>query len=168
MIKIIDGNLLNAETDIIAHQVNCQGAFNSGVAKAIREYNYFIYEDYKSFVDYFYKLGIKDQLLGNTRIFFDSKSNKFFASLFAQDSYGYDGKQYTDIEAFRSCLIELKKTFGSCTRNNDGSYQPTSIAFPYKIGCVRGGADWDVIYNIIEEELADAGYNVEFWRLDLG
>ena len=127
-----------------------------------------IYEDYKSFVDYFYKLGIKDQLLGNTRIFFDSKSNKFFASLFAQDSYGYDGKQYTDIEAFRLCLVELKKTFGPCTKNNDGSYQPTSIAFPYKIGCVRGGADWDVVYDIIEDELSNAGYNVEFWRLDLG
>ena len=115
-----------------------------------------------------YKLGIKDQLLGNTRIFFDSKSNKFFASLFAQDSYGYDGKQYTDIEAFRLCLVELKKTFGPCTKNNDGSYQPTSIAFPYKIGCVRGGADWDVVYDIIEDELSNAGYNVEFWRLDLG
>lgn len=168
MIKIIDGNLLDADTDIIAHQVNCQGAFNSGVAKAIREYNYDIYTDYKAFVDYFYRLGIKDQLLGNTRIFFDGKSNKFFASLFAQDLYGYDGKQYTDIEAFKSCLVELKKTFGPCTRNNSGSYQPTSIAFPYKIGCVRGGADWDVIYSIIEEELSNAGYNVEFWRLDLG
>ena len=44
----------------------------------------------------------------------------------------------------------------------------TSIAFPYKIGCVRGGADWDVIYNIIKTEFSDKGYNVEFWRLNLG
>ena len=34
----------------------------------------------------------------------------------------------------------------------------------YKIGCVRGGADWEVVYKIIEEELKD--YDVELWRLD--
>ena len=39
MIKIIDGDLLTSNTDIIAHQVNCKGAFNSGVAKAIRDYD---------------------------------------------------------------------------------------------------------------------------------
>ena len=33
MIKIIDGDLLTSNTDIIAHQVNCKGAFNSGVEK---------------------------------------------------------------------------------------------------------------------------------------
>ena len=37
MIKIIDGDLLNSEADIICHQVNCQGKMNSGVAKQIRE-----------------------------------------------------------------------------------------------------------------------------------
>ena len=33
----LDGNLLDSNADIIIHQVNCQGAMNSGVAKAIRE-----------------------------------------------------------------------------------------------------------------------------------
>ena len=37
MVRIIEGDLMNAQCDIIAHQVNCQGAFNSGVAKAIRD-----------------------------------------------------------------------------------------------------------------------------------
>lgn len=34
-----------------------------------------------------------------------------------------------------------------------------SIIWLYKIGCVRGGADWEVVYKIIEEELKD--YDVE-------
>ena len=34
--KLINGDLLNANTDFICHQVNCQGKMNSGVAKAIR------------------------------------------------------------------------------------------------------------------------------------
>ena len=49
MIKIIDGDLLTSNTDIIAHQVNCKGAFNSGVAKAIRDYDVQVYKDYHSF-----------------------------------------------------------------------------------------------------------------------
>lgn len=36
-IKFIEGNLLDSTTDIICHQVNCQGKMSSGVAKAIRE-----------------------------------------------------------------------------------------------------------------------------------
>lgn len=39
-----------------------------------------------------------------------------------------------------------------------------SVALPYKIGCGRGGADWEVVYKIIEEELKD--YDVELWRFD--
>ena len=31
------GNLLDAQTDVIAHQVNCQGVMGSGVAKQIKE-----------------------------------------------------------------------------------------------------------------------------------
>lgn len=34
--EYFDGDLLTAKTDIIAHQVNCIGAFNSGVAACIR------------------------------------------------------------------------------------------------------------------------------------
>ena len=40
----------------------------------------------------------------------------------------------------------------------------TSVALPYKIGCGRGGADWEVVYKIIEEELKD--YDVELWRFN--
>ena len=39
MIKIIEGNIVNAKTDFIIHQVNCQGVMGSGVAKALRDYD---------------------------------------------------------------------------------------------------------------------------------
>ena len=39
MIKIIEGNIVNANTDFIIHQVNCQGVMGSGVAKALRDYD---------------------------------------------------------------------------------------------------------------------------------
>lgn len=36
--KIIhkDGNLLDAKTDVIAHQVNCQGVMGAGIALQIK------------------------------------------------------------------------------------------------------------------------------------
>ena len=42
-----------------------------------------------------------------------------------------------------------------------------TIAFPARIGCVRGGANWNVILKMIEEVLGE-DYNVEIWRLDNG
>ena len=39
-----------------------------------------------------------------------------------------------------------------------------SIAMPYKIGCVRGGANWEEVHQMIENIFYDC--NVELWRLD--
>lgn len=72
MIKIIDGNLLDAKTDIIAHQVNCQGAFNSGVAKAIREFDECIYNDYKTYIKYAKEFNIS--LLGKISFVLSEKT----------------------------------------------------------------------------------------------
>ena len=44
MIKIIEGNIVDAQTDYIIHQVNCQGEMNTGVAKALRDYDEGIYK----------------------------------------------------------------------------------------------------------------------------
>lgn len=33
MIKTIEGNILDAEEDIICHQVNCKGVMGAGLAK---------------------------------------------------------------------------------------------------------------------------------------
>ena len=48
MIKIIEGNIVDAQTDYIIHQVNCQGEMNTGVAKALRDYDEGIYIHYRN------------------------------------------------------------------------------------------------------------------------
>ena len=88
-IKIIDGNLFDSKAKIIAHQVNCQGKMNSGVAKEVRQ-------------------------------------------------------RYPHVACDLNC----------------------SVAMPYKIGCVRGGANWDEVYSMIEK--AFKNIDVELWRLDKG
>lgn len=153
MIKIIDGDLITSNTDIIAHQVNCKGAFNSGVAKAIRDYDVQVYKDYHSFCS----INTPEQLLGSVRYFQPNIDARIYANLFAQKSYGYDGKQYTDIDALRKCFENLKSY---------AVLENMSIAMPYKIGCVRGGANWEKVHQMIENIFYDC--NVELWRLDKG
>ena len=45
-IKIINGNILDAKTDFILHQVNCQGVMGSGVAKTLRQYENGLFQLY--------------------------------------------------------------------------------------------------------------------------
>lgn len=141
MIRVVKGNLLDATELVIAHQVNCQRKMNSGVAKAIREKYPEVYEKYQN----------TEPKLGSTSHIFvcDGKTCHFIANMYAQDTYGYDGKQYTDYDAFRSCcksIVEECKRVPECE---------CSVAMPYKIASDRGGADWDKIMDILLEEFTD-------------
>lgn len=154
MIKIIEGNIVNAKTDFIIHQVNCQGEMNTGVAKALRDYDEGIYKHYRKFCE-FCKFE-PEELLGTCDAYLLKDRGQIVLSLFAQNKYGYDGKQYTDLEAFRDGLRYISQHFGVWREKNGLEGKDlcrTSVALPYKIGCGRGGADWEVIYKIIEDEL---------------
>ena len=138
MVTVVKGNLLNASEKIIAHQVNCQKKMNSGVAKAIREKWPIVFEKYQKAES---QLGFVDFIL------IDNHYN-YVANMYAQDNYGYDGKQYTNYDAFRQCC---KKIVEFC-RNMTIKY---TVAMPYKIASDRGGADWDKIMDILLEEFTD-------------
>lgn len=47
MIKTVEGNILDAEEDIICHQVNCKGVMGAGLAKQIKSKYPNVYKDYK-------------------------------------------------------------------------------------------------------------------------
>lgn len=143
MIKIIKGDVFDTNARIIAHQVNCQGVMESGVAKQVRER---YPELYKRYVRY-------PKVLGTVFIF-DVHSLRKIANLYAQDQYGYDGKIYTDMEALRMCFQTL---------NDFAKEHKYTIAMPYKIACGLGGANWDEVYNMIEDIFE---VDVELWRLD--
>ena len=155
MVKVIDGNILDSKVNVIGHQVNCMGAFGSGVARAIRNHDYGLYENYKMACDMANK---PEDLLGTIKFCVSSKDKKIYAHMFGQLYYGSkQGVQYTSIEAITRCLNELKSF---CKYNN------FKVAIPYKIGCVRGGADWNEVYKIIDDIFSD--YEIELWRLDNG
>lgn len=149
-IKIVKGDLLKSNVDIIVHQVNCQGKMGSGLAKQIRDRFPEVYKDYVNFCRQKYD----GKLLGEALFCFDFFSNKTIVNLFAQDKYGYDKKRYTDYEAMYSCLETFSKIV------EDGK----SIGIPYNMGCDRGGADWDIVYLMIQKTLGDK--NVTIYKLE--
>lgn len=161
MLKIIEGNIIDSQADYVVHQVNCKGAMNSGVAKTLRDFNEGIYIHYRLICEE--KNFNPETLLGIYDEYPIKQGNQIVLSLFAQNSYGYDGKQYTDVEAFQKGLNTMRSKIPIFSWKNDKMHH-TSIALPYKIGCGRGGANWDKVYKIIEEELNM--FNVELWRLE--
>ena len=104
----------------------------------------------------------RQQFLGYVQIVslsdYYHNSNQCVVNMFAQDRYGYDGFKYTNYEAFYQCLREIK---------NFAKEHPfvKSIAFPYRIGCDRGGANWKIIFTMIYEMFKDTDLDIEIVSL---
>lgn len=156
MIKIIDGDLFESKANIICHQVNCSNAMNSGVAKQIRERYPEVFRSYQALCKSHSKC--KSSLLGECQVV-ETNDGKCIANLFGQLGYGYDGQQYTNLDALKRSMIKLRNR---CSLDKEN----ITIAMPYKIGSCRGGAKWSDVYAIIEEVFLDI--DVEIWRLDKG
>lgn len=139
---IIQGNLLSADVDVIAHQVNCQGEMGSGLAKQVREKFPVVYKRYLEN----YKNN-KGNQLGSCEIISVSP-RRSVANLYGQDDYGRNGK-YTDYEAIRESLESLnQQTLGK------------KIGLPYLLGCGLGGGDWNIVLEIIEHVFADRLHDI--------
>ena len=155
MIKHIKCDIFESGADAILHQVNCQGVMGSGIAKQVRERFPEVYINYKRYCNE------HEDLLGRTfPVLIDPKHGSRIQAvfnLFAQNHYGYDGKCYTDYEALKKCLYDVKQYTG---------YR--KIAIPYKMSCHRGGGDWNVVYKMIEEVFGDSDCDILICEYDGG
>lgn len=160
------GNLLDAPQKVIAHQVNCQGKMGSGVAKAIRDGYPKVYEDYLAVCK---SISLKDLRGATQAIVVDS--GRVVVNLFGQECYGYDGKKYTSYAYLTKALDYLFKTiyqFNTIDSNENGSelYSDNAFAIPFKMGCDRGGADWNIVESILEDLSDYYGVDVYIYSLE--
>ena len=159
MVKVVEGNLLDAKEDIIAHQVNCQGVMDSGVAKAIKQKWPGCYKAYRDTLKYIREQGLNP--LGENHMHHCWSRDLegvwhediTICNMMAQDRYGTD-KQYTDYNALKRCMTELAE-FAHTHKK--------SVAMPYMVGCGRGGGNWRVVSAMIEE--CFEGVDVVLYRL---
>ena len=95
-----------------------------------------------------------EELLGTIDIV-NLDDDRIVVNIYGQLNYGYDGKRYTDYNAFRRALTVF-------------SYLPpkrATIGFPKNIGCGLGGGDWKVISSIIEDILGK-DFDVYIYELE--
>lgn len=149
MIHYINADLLESDCNFICHQVNCMGKMGSGIAKQIRARWPEVYENYSRVVDF--------DMFGKAQVLYIEDANipyQCVVNLFAQQTYGYDDNRYTSYDAFWMCLHDLKLQIP----------ENATIAFPYKIGCGLGGANWEVIEKMIDVVFKD--YGVFIYKLE--
>ena len=152
--EIKQGNLLEAPEFYKVHQVNCQGVMGSGIAKTIKEKYQTVYLEYNNFCAFNKP---SHRLLGESQCC--NISNGVIVNLFGQDIYGNDKQRYTDYESFYNALENLKHKIMF-------SINPKEIAFPYKIGSDRGGADCNVILAMINSVFENTDIKVTIYKLN--
>jgi O-acetyl-ADP-ribose deacetylase (regulator of RNase III) len=140
------GNILNVENGIIVHGCNNQGVWGAGLALSIkRKYP----EAYKLYRDEWERRSGFN--LGEVQFYFISY-NKIICNAITQENYGRD-KRYVNYDAVRKAF---EKIYPLAAIDN------IPIHFP-KIGCGLGGGDWNIVKNIIEEEIN--GHESYVWVL---
>ena len=156
-VEHVRGSLLDAPEYFILHQVNCQGVMGSGVAKAIRKqypevYDIYIYQYNKTLK----KHGDTSILMGHCQTL--SVPNHTIINMFSQYTYGIDGIRYTNYEAFYNGLESVLRHIKAANPADQ------TLAIPYKIGCNRGGADWNVIIAMIASVFEDTNIKITFYE----
>lgn len=161
MIKIVNGDLLQSNLPLIAHQTNCWGVMGAGIAKSIKNKWIDVYIQYVNFCK---KLEYSKNLLGKCQVCTTGESpiglvaNLFGEYSFTESVAPYENR-HTDYDALRKALLNLK---AYCEDENI-----TEIGIPYKLGCGLAGGDWDgVVYPMLQELFAnDSSITLYIYKL---
>lgn len=142
MITIVQGNILNATEDIIAHQTNCMGVYASGLAKQVREAYPQAYKEYEILCDMY--TADPNILLGYCQFVFAEKT---IAHLFGQYDYGRDLKKvYTRYDYLEWSLDRLSR---------HSREEGKTVALPYNLGCGLANGSWDIVQDLILKSFAN-------------
>lgn len=135
-IEYVNSDITEVYSGLTIHGVNCQGAFGSGVAGAIRRKYPEVYEAFK-------KCPTGKQMLGEfIPVNVDEYPNLIIGNCYTQEYYGSDGKVYASLEAIRESLT---KAFLYATLNDI-----YSVNMP-KIGAGLGGLNWNDVEGVITD-----------------
>lgn len=157
-IKVVEGNILDYDKDIIVQQVNCQGVMGGGLAKQIVMRYPEVPKEYKKYwAKEMKKINATEELLGNV-LYVDTYDGKIIANVFGQDNIrkGYGDKTiYTQEWALLKGIKEVK----------DKAYElGLSVAIPTYIGCGLANGDWNSIKPQIEDIFEYSGVDVTFYH----
>ncbi len=148
--KTIEKNLLETQVDVIAHCANCFCTMGTGVALAIKNRYPEAY-----FADCLTPKGEKSKL-GTLSFTKANDSSLHIVNLYGQYTYGRDSRKL-NYEAIYSALESLKGTMAEKNLK--------SVAFPYLMGCMNAGGNWEVVNKMIEVIFRDSDIEVIICKL---
>lgn len=146
MIKLIEGDLLQASEQYIAHQTNCVTIGPAaGLAKLL--FQKYPYSDV-------YQNRIGDSVPGTISVHGDGVKERFVINMYAQY---YPGKGN---EVFLNDTRQAReKYFINSLKEISKISNIQSIAFPYQIGCGLAGGKWENYLNMLQD-FADNNPNI--------
>lgn len=149
MLKYVKGDLFDVKSGIIAHCVNCRGAFGSGVAGQIAK----LYPGAKTaYIMVHERSGWQ---LGKIQfIQVTANPDLIIANVAGQDDYGTDRVQVD----YSALAIGLEKVF------KFAELEDLPVALP-KIGCGLAGGNWETVERIITTLLMKYPISVTIYEL---
>jgi O-acetyl-ADP-ribose deacetylase (regulator of RNase III) len=164
MITTINKDILTVDKGVIVHSVNCIGGVG-GLAGAIARKWPINAEKYRSHV---WNQASPIMLLGSV-FEVNVAHNVIVANLFGQNNVGTNERQ----TEYSALIAGFKRIASTNFEGNDKEtisfyglgYEKvyidlTDIYIPYKIGCGLGGADWNIVEEIIHEVFDSSHFNV--------
>jgi len=144
MVKVIQGDLLDAAEDYICHQVNTMGVIGEGIAKDISDKWPIVKEKY---ITSCHLAQLRNASLLGTIYVIRVTENQRVVNIFGQTTYRRDPNYrivYTDYDT-------MEQAFRTIRENLSGS----SLAFPYGFGCEVAQGDWSTVLALIELYFGD-------------
>ncbi len=159
-IEFKTGNILNAETQFICHQVNYQGKMSAGLAKQIKDKWPEIFESYLLFIknnswEVISETGSYDKCLTQDK-------SKVVLSIFGQKYYGRD-KDYTIYDILEKSFKRIKNDIRVFNHVQNKDF---SLGIPYKFGSGLSGGDWNIVYKIIQDIFENSEVKVVIYKLE--
>lgn len=138
----LNKNIITIQEGVIAHGVNCTGAMNSGVAKAIREKWPEVYRFYRSCPTGKRVLGMAFEV--------QVAPSLYVINCYTQVFYGHNGR-FANLKAVEHSVQQAY---------NYADYHHLPLYMP-KIGCGRGGLSWEQEVEPVINELDESYSRVD-------
>lgn len=150
MIKIVQGDLLKSDCNVIMHQCNCFNKMGTGIARQIKTQYPKAFE-----ADYNHPVPLGKDRLGGYSAAIDK--GVLIVNLYAQIGYGRGTRtQYEYFQkALRNALQKIQK---------DGV--ESKIGLPYGIGCGLAGGNWNIILGIITEAAEEFNITIYLYKIN--
>lgn len=150
MIKIVQGDLLESDCNVIMHQCNCLNKMGAGIARQIKDKYPKAFE-----ADYNYPVPLGKDRLGGYSTIVDK--GVLIVNLYAQIGYGRGTR--TQYEYFQEALRNALQKI----REDD---KETKIGLPYGIGCGLAGGNWNIILGIITEAAEEFNTTIYLYKIN--